>query len=241
MTLTATRPQTPEVDALVESYLPLARRLALRYRYSSIAREDLEQVAALALVKAARRFDRERGRSFAAFAVPTVLGELRRHIRDHGWAMRVPRGLQEDFQRVGKAREVLTASLGRSPSPREVAEHTGEPVERVLEAMDAGRAFEAESLYLPASDDADSEPLLDRAIAVEETGYELVEYGASIGAAWRDLRPQERAIVALRFVEDLTQSEIATRLGLSQMQVSRLLRRALDRLRSAASDDGLAA
>jgi RNA polymerase sigma-B factor len=225
-------------DELVRSHLPLARRLAGRYYSAGESRDDLEQVASLGLVLAAKRFDPVRGHSFASFAVPTILGELRRHVRDHGWALHVPRGLQEDVLRVSSARDDLSGSLGRAPTPRELADYIGTSVEAVLEAIEAGAAYVAESLDPPLDPDEDSPRFLP---GVEEPGYALVEYGVSIQPAWAVLSEQERVAVNLRFVEDMTQSEIAARIGVSQMQVSRLLRRALERLQRAAGEELAAA
>ncbi|MDQ3933668.1 MAG: SigB/SigF/SigG family RNA polymerase sigma factor [Actinomycetota bacterium] len=227
-------PATREQDELVRKYLPLARNLAGRYRNTSEPQDDLVQVAALGLVLAARRFDPERGTPFVSFAVPTILGELRRHLRDHGWAVRVPRGLQEDYMRVAAARDELGGSLGRAPTPRELADHLGMSVEAVLEATEAGAAYETGSLDGAPGGDEESQPVL---ASVNEPGYALVEYGVSVRPAWAQLSEHQRAAVKLRFVDDLTQSEIAARIGVSQMQVSRLLRQALDRLRSAAGED----
>jgi RNA polymerase sigma-B factor len=223
-----------EQDELVRRHLPLARRLASRYRNVNATPDDLAQVAALALVLAAQRFDPDRGIPFASFAVPTILGELRRHIRDHCWAMRVPRGLQEDFMRVGAARDALCGVLGRAPSTREIADHAGMSVEAVLEASRAGAAYHVESLDSPREDDEDSLTILP---CIDEPGYEVVEYGVSVRPAWIQLSNQERTAITLRFVDDLTQAEIAARLGISQMQVSRLLKRALGRLRHAAEEE----
>ena len=222
-------------DDLVHRYLPLARRLAMRYRYSREPLDDLVQVASMALVKAADRYDPERGINFASFAVPTILGELRRHLRDHGWAARVPRGLQENVLRVTAARNDLSGSLGRAPTPRELAEYTGLDTEHVLEAIEAGAAYEADSLdQSPLSEDEPGNSLY-ASLGADEPGYELVEYGSAVGPVWAKLSAHERAAVRLRFIDDLTQSDIAERIGVSQMQVSRLLRRALDRLQDAAA------
>ena len=225
---------SPERDELVRSYVPLAHRLSRRYHCPGDSRADLEQVASLGLVLAAQRFDPARGNSFASFAVPTILGELRRHVRDHGWALRVPRGLQEDVLSVSSARDDLSGSIGRAPTLRELADYIGSTVEAVLEAIEAGSAFVAESLDRPRGDDEDSPGF---PFGADEPGYELVEYGVSIHRAWTELSDQERAVVYLRFVQDLMQSEIAARIGVSQMQVSRLLRRALRRLRHAAGEE----
>ncbi|HEX8067262.1 MAG TPA: SigB/SigF/SigG family RNA polymerase sigma factor [Thermoleophilaceae bacterium] len=217
-------------DELIERYSPLARRLASRYRYTSEPYEDLVQVAMVGLVLAARRWDPGRGPSFPSYAVPTIMGELRRHIRDHGWVARVPRSLQENVLRVRAAHDDLCTALGRSPTPRELAAAVGLTTEDVLEAMEAASAFDADSLDRPLDGDEGGGETLIAGIGGHEPGYDVVEHGAAIGPAMAHLSSRERAIVAMRFFEDLTQSEIAARLGVSQMQVSRLLRRALDRL-----------
>jgi RNA polymerase sigma-B factor len=225
-----------ERDALVHKYLPLARGLAARYRHTHVPLEDLVQVASMGLVMAAGRYDDSRGTSFASYAVPTILGELRRHLRDHGWAARVPRGLQEDVMRVTAARSELSGRLGRSPTPAELAEETGMATEAVLAAVEAGGAYEAESFdQTPSSEDDDGRSL-HAVLGTEEHGYSLVEYGASVSGVMADLSRHEREAIRLRFIEDLTQSEIASRIGVSQMQVSRLLSRSLARLRDAAGE-----
>jgi RNA polymerase sigma-B factor len=226
----------PERDALVHKYLPLARGLAARYRHTHIPLEDLVQVASMGLVMAAGRYDASRGTSFASYAVPTILGELRRHLRDHGWAARVPRGLQEDVMRVTSARNELSGRLGRGPSPAELAQETGMDMESVLAAVEAGGAYEAESFdHTPTSED-DPGRSLHAVIGADEPGFDLVEYGACVSDTMAELSIQERQALRLRFIDDLTQSEIAKRIGVSQMQVSRLLSRSLARLRDAASE-----
>jgi RNA polymerase sigma-B factor len=220
----------------VHKYLPLARGLAARYRHTHVPFEDLVQVASMGLVMAAGRFDASRGTSFASYAVPTILGELRRHLRDHGWAARVPRGLQENVMRVTSARNELAGRLGRAPTPAELARESGMATEAVLAAIEAGAAYEAESLdHAPTSED-DAGRSLHAVIGTEEQGFELVNYGVSVRGAMAELSVQERDAIRLRFVDDLTQSEIASRLGVSQMQVSRLLSRSLARLRDAAGE-----
>ncbi len=228
-------------DALVHRYLPLARSLAARYRHTHVPLEDLVQVASMGLVMAAERFDESRGTSFASYAVPTILGELRRHLRDHGWAARVPRGLQEDVMRVTSARNELSGRLGRSPTPKELAHETGMTLEGVLAAIEAGAAYEAESLDQAPSSEDDPGRSLHAVIGADEQGFALVEYGVSVRATMADLSEHERRALRLRFVDDLTQSEIAERIGVSQMQVSRLLSRALARLRDAAGEGDSAA
>jgi len=229
-------PSNADRDALVHQYLPLARGLAARYRHTHVPLEDLVQVASMGLVMAAGRFDPSRGTSFASFAVPTILGELRRHLRDHGWAARVPRGLQEDVMRVTAARNELAGRLGRAPSPSELADESGMATDAVLSAIEAGGAYEAESLDQTPSSEDDPGRTLHTVLGADEPGYDLVEYGVSVRGAMSELSDQERHAVRLRFVDDLTQSEIAEIIGVSQMQVSRLLSRALARLRDAAGE-----
>lgn len=221
--------ERPTSDDLINQHLPLARRLAMRYRYTSEPIDDLVQVASMGLVLAAQRYDPERGASFPSFAVPTIVGELRRHIRDHGWSTRVPRSVQENVLRVAAAADDLSARHGRSPTPGELARETGLDVDGVLEAMLATAAYEATSLDSTYDGDDDrSEPAVT--VGVDEEGYEQVEQAAVLWPAVRSLPTAERTVVALRFLGDLTQSQIAERIGVSQMQVSRLLRRALDHI-----------
>jgi RNA polymerase sigma-B factor len=233
---TEVAPSTAERDALVHKYLPLARGLAARYRHTHVPLEDLVQVASMGLVMAAGRFDESRGTSFASYAVPTILGELRRHLRDHGWAARVPRGLQEDVMRVTSARNAMSGRLGRSPTPAELAQETGMEIEAVLAAVEAGGAYEAESFdQTPTSEDDPGRSLHAR-LGRNEPGFDLVDYGVSVRDTMSELSIQERQAIRLRFIDDLTQSEIASRIGVSQMQVSRLLSRSLARLRDAAGE-----
>jgi RNA polymerase sigma-B factor len=217
-------------DDLVREHLPLARRLATRYRHTSESLEDLTQVAYLGLVLAAGRYDPERGASFTSYAIPTIVGELRRHIRDHAWAARVPRGLQENVLRVTSASAELNTRLGRAPTTAELSKETGLEQEQVVEAMGAASAYEAESLDTRATSDGDEREPLVATLGSEDARYDLVEYGISMRPAMAALSEQERTIIAMRFFEDLTQSEIARRIGISQMQVSRVLRRAVDHL-----------
>jgi RNA polymerase sigma-B factor len=215
--------------------MPLARELALRYRYTDEPIEDLNQVAYLGLLKAIDRFDPDRGTRFTSYAVPTILGELKRHFRDRGWALRVPREMQERVLAVNRESEALAKRLGRSPSVREIAERLGCSVEQVLEAREAATSYEAASLDAPVTGiDPDDAPTVADTVGSHEGGYELVELGHAIAGAWRALPDRERRVLRLRFVDDLTQREIGERIGVSQMHVSRLLRRALERLRVAA-------
>jgi RNA polymerase sigma-B factor len=219
---------------LVERFLPLARDLALRYTYTDEPFDDLFQVASLGLIKAIDRFEPGRGTKFTSYAAPTILGELKRHFRDKGWSLRVPRDLQERVLAVSRATEILSKELGRSPKVCEVAEHLGCSVEEVLEAQEAAGSYEAASLDAPvARDDGDSAALVDM-LGGEDSAYELVEDREAIARTWQELPDVERSVLELRFMHDLNQREIGERVGYSQMHVSRLLRRALTRLEKAA-------
>jgi RNA polymerase sigma-B factor len=222
-------------EELCERFLPLARDLALRYTYTDEPFDDLLQVASLGLIKAIDRFEPGRGTKFTSYAAPTILGELKRHFRDKGWSIHVPRDLQERTLAVGRATEVLSKELGRSPKIREVAEHIDCSVEQVLEAQEAAASYEAASLDAPASrEDDDSASLVDL-LGSEDEAYGLVEDREAIASTWHALPTVERSVLELRFMHDLTQREIGERIGYSQMHVSRLLRRALNRLERAAT------
>jgi RNA polymerase sigma-B factor len=225
-------------DELVERYLPLARSLARRYAHGREPLEDLSQVAGVGLVKAIDRFDPEIGLSFSAFAIPTILGELKHHFRDAGWALHVPQRVQASVLQLERATDDLRRNLGRSPSPAEVSEATGASVADVLEAAEASSALEAVSLESgPAfTGDDDGDSYRERLGSSDER-YELVEYEASIEPVLRALPSRERLILHLRFKHDLTQFEIGELLGISQMHVSRLLRRSLARLRAVAETE----
>jgi RNA polymerase sigma-B factor len=217
-------------EQLIERCIPLARQLAARYRHAGEPYEDLVQVACVGLVKAVDRFDPERGRPFVKYAVPTMLGELKRHFRDKGWSVHVPRATQELVLKVGDALGKLPAKLGRSPCPRDVAKAVGAPVEDVLEALEAATAYEATSLDAPRPGDDEEGWTWGDSVSQEERGYNLVEIGETLRGTLEALPARERLILRLRFDHDLTQAEIAERVGVSQMHVSRLLRRSLDRL-----------
>ena len=227
-------------EELVERFLPLARQLARRYQRQNEPLDDLMQVASMGLVKAIDRFDPERGTAFSTYAVPTILGELKRYFRDSGWAVHVPRGMQERVMKLDQASQELHRRLGRSPSASELAQELDLNSEEVLEAMEAASAYDAISLEEQRSESSDpQEPTYADALGSEEERYELVEYGATIAPTMKALSERERLILHLRFVEDLTQSEIADRIGVSQMHVSRLIRRALARLRAVARERDL--
>jgi len=223
--------EEPAREELVRRYLPLARSLARRYGRSSEPFEDLLQVASLGLLKAIDRFDGERGHAFQSYAVPTILGEMRRYFRDSGWAIHVPRGAQERALKVRDAQERLSNETGRPPTANQIAEYLEIDIEDVLDALQAIRAYETVSLDAPRGTDDDVVPYGDT-IGREDDHYELVELDATVASALGHLPARDRLVLQLRFVEDLTQTEIAERVGISQMQVSRLLRRSLDQLRA---------
>src|SRR5215208_466977 len=222
-------------EELCERFLPLARDLALRYTYTDEPLDDLVQVASLGLIKAIDRFEPGRGTKFTSYAAPTILGELKRHFRDKGWSLHVPRDLQERSLAVSRATEVLSKELGRSPKVREVAAHLGCSVEQVLEAQEAAASYEAASLDAPAARDDDESASLVDLLGREDSAYDLVEDREAIASTWHALPEVERRVVELRFMHDLTQREIGEQIGYSQMHVSRLLRRALKRLETAAA------
>jgi RNA polymerase sigma-B factor len=224
-------------DELVERFLPLARRLARRYERASEPLDDLIQVASLGLIKAIDRFDADRGDAFSSYAVPTILGELKRHFRDSGWAVHMPRGLQERVLEVNAAVERLSRDLGHSPSPQQLALKLETPVEQVLEALEAGAAYDTISLDRPRRASEDDIGTIADGLGQTDEGFELIEDRVTIGRGFKALPQRERTILYLRFAEGLTQAEIGERVGMSQMHVSRLIRRAIDRLRVVARAD----
>ncbi len=216
---------------LVERFLPLARRLARRYEQASEPLDDLVQVASLALLKAIDRFDPERGDAFSSYAAPTILGELKRHFRDSSWALHVPRGMQERVLAVNAAVDALSRGLGRSPTAKEIAEHLELPVEEVLEALEAGAAYSTTSIDSPRSASDEEQSTIAETLGETDGRLDLVEDSATVYRGLRALPERERSIIYLRFAEGLTQAEIAERIGISQMHVSRLIRRAIQRVR----------
>ena len=224
-------------EELIRRTLPLARRLAGRYARSGEPIDDLLQVASIGLIKSIDRFDPTFGLAFSSFAVPSILGELKRHFRDHGWAARVPRPMQERVLKVNAAAEALSRQRGRAPKPREVAAAIGESVEEVLEAMEAATAHSAVSLDAPLGHDDDGATTYANSVGEIDRRLELVEDRTVVDATMHALPEREQRILHLRFDEDLTQAEIAERIGVSQMHVSRLIRRALTRLRTVAEAD----
>ena len=223
-------------ERLVARFLPLARQLARRYASAGEPMDDLIQVASVGLVKAIDRYELDRGTAFSSFAVPTILGEIKRYFRDTGWTLRVPRGIQERRMKVNRAIPALTGKLGRSPTTAEIAEHIEATSEEVLEALEAAVAYEPVSLDTPAGSDDDDETWA-QSVGGEDPNYELVEYGMTLGPAMASLPERERLILHMRFVKDMTQSEIAKKIGISQMHVSRLIRKALETMRDAAVPD----
>ncbi|HEX5308538.1 MAG TPA: SigB/SigF/SigG family RNA polymerase sigma factor [Solirubrobacteraceae bacterium] len=223
-------------DALVQRFLPLARSLARRYDRSSEPFEDLLQVASLGLLKAIDRFDPVRGHSFPSFAVPTILGEMRRYFRDCGWSVHVPRGDQERALRVRNAQETLANERGHAPTVNQLAEYLELDAEQVLDALQAIQAYESLSLDAPRPGSEDEGVTYGDSIGGEDERFELVELDATVVAALEHIPARERAMLHMRFVQDMTQTEIAARVGLSQMQISRLLRRSLDQLRALTRD-----
>jgi RNA polymerase sigma-B factor len=224
---------------VVGRFLPLARQLAARYTHTSESFDDLFQVACLGLVNAVDRFDAKRDVAFSSYAVPTILGELKRYFRDKTWSVRIPRDLQELALRIERTSERLTAELGRSPTIDEVADAVGVAPEAVLEARGALGAYRVGSLEDSPSGRDDDDPLLS-VLGCDEAGYDRVEQRVLLDGMLGCLTRRERDVVRLRFEDDLTQMKIADEIGISQMQVSRILRRSLDRLREVLTDDGAA-
>ncbi|HEX4746432.1 MAG TPA: SigB/SigF/SigG family RNA polymerase sigma factor [Gaiellaceae bacterium] len=215
-------------QALVE-LMPLVRALAARYAGRGEPLEDLVQVGSIGLIKAVDRFDVDRGVDIASYAVPTIVGEIRRHFRDKAWAMHVPRRLKELSVRLSRVLDQLTTELGRSPTIAELAKAAGVEEEDVIDALDSTNAYSTRSLQAPF-DDGNDEYLAER-LGVEDAGFVEIEDGALVTEGLAALDEREREIVRMRFFEEMTQSQIAAEIGISQMHVSRLLRRALATMR----------
>jgi RNA polymerase sigma-B factor len=227
--------QRRERDALVERFLPLARSLARRYQRGPEPLEDLEQVASLALVRAVESFDPARGLAFSSYAVPTITGALKRHYRDHGWAVRVPRDLQETAMRIQRFNEAAAAT-GASPTASQLAQQAGISIEDVIEAREAYQALHADSLDQPrhSGDDDNGRAALVDTIDGRDTGFRQAFDRVLLDSLLETLDERDQTIVRLYHLEELTQSEIGRRLGLSQMHISRLLRQATEKLTDAA-------
>jgi RNA polymerase sigma-B factor len=217
-------------DELVEMHLPLVEYLARRFRNRGEPLDDLVQVATIGLIKSVDRFDLERGVEFSTYATPTIVGEIKRHFRDKGWAIRVPRRLQELKLSLTKATSELSQSLGRSPTVAELAGHLGMSEEEVLEGLESANAYSAVSLDAPDGGDEDAPAVADT-LGIQDEGLEGVEYRESLKPLLERLPPREKKILLLRFFGNMTQSQIAAELGISQMHVSRLLARTLAQLR----------
>jgi RNA polymerase sigma-B factor len=219
-------------EELINRHLPLARGLARRYSRTPEPFEDLLQVASLGLVKAVDRFDASRGAAFTSFAVPTILGELKRHFRDKGRSIHLPRGLQELVLKVQEAEEKLSRQTGRSPTVVEIAEHLKLDTETVLEALEAIAANQSVSLDAPVEAGMeDGASTRHELLGTVDQGYAAVDVSVSLASAFENLAEGDRELLDLRFGQQLTQREIASRIGVSQMQVSRMLRRITDQLR----------
>ncbi|HZR94903.1 MAG TPA: SigB/SigF/SigG family RNA polymerase sigma factor [Gaiellaceae bacterium] len=225
-------------EKLIEQYMSLVRSLARRYSYRGEQLEDLVQIGAIGLIKAIDRFDLERGVELTTYATPNIIGEIKRHFRDKGWSVRVPRGLQELNVQLSRLMEQLTVQLGRSPTIPELAKASGSTEEEVLEALESGRAYSSLSLSSGGGGgdgDDDLDPL--ESIGTEEHQYEVSEDRAVLAPGFKALDERERKILQLRFFDGLTQSQIAQQVGISQMHVSRLIRRSLEKIREEIAAD----
>ena len=222
-------------DDVIEAWLPLAQHLANRFAGRGEPMEDLVQTAAVGLIKAVDKFDPERGVEFAAYAIPTIIGEIKRHFRDRTWDIRVPRRLQELRLSLSEATSTLMQRLGRSPTVADLAAHLEVSEEEVLEGLEGARAYNAVSLSTPTTD-GDRATELGDLLGAEDREFELAELRVALGPALAALDPREQRILTLRFYGNMTQSQIAEQIGVSQMHVSRLLARALAKLRGQLSD-----
>jgi RNA polymerase sigma-B factor len=224
-------------ERLIEQYLPLVRSLARRYSYRGEQLEDLVQVGCIGLIKAIDRFDVDRGVELTTYATPNIIGEIKRHFRDKGWSIRVPRGLQELNVKLSKLIEELTVQFERSPTIPELAKAASVEEEEVLEALETGQAYSTLSLSAPSSgdDNEDLDPL--ESLGALEPEYEVSEDRAVLAPGLRVLDERERKILQLRFYDGLTQSQIAQQVGISQMHVSRLIRRSLEKMRAEIATD----
>ena len=214
-------------ERLIEQHMSLVRSLARRYAYRGEPFEDLVQIGAIGLIKAIDRFDLERGVELTTYATPNIIGEMKRHFRDRGWSVRVPRGLQELNVRLSRLIDELTMQLARTPTISELAHASGATEEEVLEALESGRASSAASL---SSGENELDPL--ESIGTEEREYEASEDRAVLAPGFKALDARERRILQLRFFDGLTQTQIARQVGISQMHVSRLIRRSLEKIRA---------
>jgi RNA polymerase sigma-B factor len=217
-------------EQAIEAWLPMTQRLARRYASRGEPYDDLLQTATLGLIKAVDRFDAERGIDFTAYAIPTILGEVKRYFRDRAWAIRVPRRLQEMRMAINDANTVLAHELGRTPTIADIAAHLQTTEEAVLEGLEGARAYSATSLSAPTG--TDGTLVVGDTLGAEDHDYELTEMRIALGPALARLTERERRIVTLRFFGNQTQTQIAEQIGVSQMHVSRLLTAALAKLRT---------
>ena len=224
-------------EQLIERYMSLVRSLARRYSYRGEQLDDLVQIGAIGLIKAIDRFDVDRGVELTTYATPNIIGEIKRHFRDKGWSVRVPRGLQELNVQVSKLIEQLTTQLGRSPTIPELAKAAGVEEEAVLEALESGRAYTAVSLSTGGGSDEDGELDPLESLGTIEHEYEISEDRAVLAPGFKVLDERERRILHLRFFSGLTQSQIAAQIGISQMHVSRLIRRSLEKIREEIAEE----
>ncbi|HEX2301403.1 MAG TPA: SigB/SigF/SigG family RNA polymerase sigma factor [Pseudonocardiaceae bacterium] len=218
-------------DRLVEGHLPVAQHIARRFAHRGEPLDDLEQVATLGLINAVDRFEPDRGVDFLSYAVPTITGEVRRHFRDQGWAMRVPRSLKDLHVTLGTAMSELAQKLGRAPTATELSRHLNLPREQVVEGLEAANAYRGKSLDSLLVDEDGSSGTLSDAIGTADSELERVEYREALQPLLAELPERERTILMLRFFGNMTQTQIAERVGISQMHVSRLLAQTLATLR----------
>jgi RNA polymerase sigma-B factor len=224
-------------EELIERYMSLVRSLARRYSYRGEQLDDLVQIGAIGLIKAIDRFDLDRGVELTTYATPNIIGEIKRHFRDKGWSVRVPRGLQELNVQISKLIEQQTVQLGRSPTIPELAEAAGVEEEAVLEALESGRAYSSVSLSAGGGSDEEGEVDPLDSLGTEEHEYEVSEDRAVLAPGFKVLDQRERRILHLRFFRGLTQSQIAEQVGISQMHVSRLIRRSLEKIREEIAEE----
>ena len=225
-------------EKLVMSHMNLVRFLANKFKNRGEPLDDLVQVGYLGLLKAIDRFDPERGLEFTTYATPTILGEIKRHFRDKGWSVRVPRRLQELSAKVNQATDALTAELQRSPKIEEIAEYLDASVDEVLEAMESSSAYSSVPLEGSGNPDGEDAPSVIDRYATEDSALAFTDDRLVIEDALKSFSPREREVIELRFLEGMTQIEIAERLGISQVQVSRLLRRTLTKIQDKIDPDG---
>ena len=226
-------------EQLIVSHLNLVRFLASKFKNRGESLDDLIQVGTIGLIKAIDRFDPERGLEFTTYATPTIMGEIKRHFRDKGWSVRVPRRLQELSSKVTQATDDLTTQLQRSPSVEEIAERLGVSVDEVLEAMESSSAYSSVPLEGGGSGDDEESPSVIDHYATEDADLAASDDRMILEDAIADFSPREQDVIRMRFVDGLTQVEIAERLGVSQVQVSRLLRRTLRRVQDRIDPEGL--